>query len=543
MRLLVVGSMLAAALVVGSGDARADGFKCGSTFNCTDIGLAALRTQIDVRCPCATQSSQKTYKKCYKQVIKESSLNKQCKKAATMGAKFSTCGRPGAVVCDKKNKKGTKITCTIQKSADKCKGSACGAFVSCADACPDNTSGGVCAPPPTTTTTTVTPVTTTTTTLPGAACQCANIHTLAFTTTLGTGNCGTVVNNTGSVLVNLACGGLYTGSGSDTVPLPYPVPDMGRTITAVSACDQAGQMLTLGPVADPGGTSITDASHRTCSSVGCLFGAPLPIPNPSSTPTSVCVINSVAQDAAGTYDCSTGAGHINLPLTSALFLTGDAEPGTPGLQPCPTCLNNTCSSGPNSGMPCTPGDSPATSSFPTSHDCPPDPMNAIGSIPIAFDLTTDTQTKTAVDPPASPRSFCAYCRDADAGGALSAQGWGKCQGGANMGLVCRSSADCPSSVCGAPIPCTSDAQCEPSSDAESRESCQQNGSGAFAKAAGRTITETGSPGLGLGDGGTHPMTLVSIFCIPPTFNSTVDAAAGLPGPGSVALEGEAQLLP
>src|SRR5262249_7071817 len=119
MRLLVVGSLLAAALMGGSGEARADGFKCGSTFNCTDLGLAALRTQIDVRCPCATQSSQKEYKSCYKQVIKESSLNKQCKKAATMGAKFSTCGRAGAVACNTTNKSGTKTTCTIKKSADK----------------------------------------------------------------------------------------------------------------------------------------------------------------------------------------------------------------------------------------------------------------------------------------------------------------------------------------------------------------------------------------------------------------------------------------
>src|SRR5262245_47605343 len=227
MRLLVVGSMLAAALMGGSGEARADGFKCGSTFNCTDIGLAALRAQINVRCPCETQSSQKAYKKCYKQVIKNSSLNKQCKKAATMGAKFSTCGRQGAVVCDKKNKKGTKITCTIAKSADKCKGSACGAFVSCADACPANTSGGGCAPPPTrtTTTSTTTPSVTSTTDMHQQGCQCANIHTLEFTTTIGSGNCGTVVNNSGSTVVNLTCGGLYTGSGSDTVPLPYPVPD------------------------------------------------------------------------------------------------------------------------------------------------------------------------------------------------------------------------------------------------------------------------------------------------------------------------------
>jgi len=36
---------------------------------------------------------------------------------------------------------------------------------------------------------------------------------------------------------------------------------------------------------------------------------------------------------------------------------------------------------------------------------------------------------------------------------------------------------------------------------------------------------------------------VSIFCIPPTFNATVDAAADLPGPGAVSLAGTAQLLP
>jgi hypothetical protein len=36
---------------------------------------------------------------------------------------------------------------------------------------------------------------------------------------------------------------------------------------------------------------------------------------------------------------------------------------------------------------------------------------------------------------------------------------------------------------------------------------------------------------------------VSVFCIPPTFDATVDNAGDLPGPGAVALEGEAQVLP
>jgi hypothetical protein len=38
-------------------------------------------------------------------------------------------------------------------------------------------------------------------------------------------------------------------------------------------------------------------------------------------------------------------------------------------------------------------------------------------------------------------------------------------------------------------------------------------------------------------------TIVSIFCIPPTFNPLVDSAADLPGPGMTALQGTTQLLP
>ena len=44
-------------------------------------------------------------------------------------------------------------------------------------------------------------------------------------------------------------------------------------------------------------------------------------------------------------------------------------------------------------------------------------------------------------------------------------------------------------------------------------------------------------------GPAQPGTLVSIFCIPPSFTQTVDAAADLPGPGAVAIPGMAQALP
>ena len=76
-------------------------------------------------------------------------------------------------------------------------------------------------------------------------------------------------------------------------------------------------------------------------------------------------------------------------------------------------------------------------------------------------------------------------------------------------------------------------------------SCGQRTAGAFtANDVSRTIVETGMPAGALTTGGpAQPGTLVSIFCIPPSFTQTVDAAADLPGPGAVAIPGMAQALP
>src|SRR5207244_12525515 len=75
--------------------------------------------------------------------------------------------------------------------------------------------------------------------------------------------------------------------------------------------------------------------------------------------------------------------------------------------------------------------------------------------------------------------------------------------------------------------------------------CRQANPGACGPAGGgaHTITETGAPAGDMTDGLGHASTLVSIFCIQPTFNATVDGAGDLPGPGAVALPGTAQLLP
>ena len=92
------------------------------------------------------------------------------------------------------------------------------------------------------------------------------------------------------------------------------------------------------------------------------------------------------------------------------------------------------------------------------------------------------------------------------------------------------------------VACTADSQCTTAPFTR----CRQRDDGAFDPANGgtaKTITETGTPPGCLTDGAAHPINLVSVFCIPPSFNSTVDGAADLPGPGATSLPGTAQLLP
>ncbi len=293
------------------------------------------------------------------------------------------------------------------------------------------------------------------------------------------------------------------------MPLPAAVPDTGTSDTAITACDPVTGAVSLGAT-----TAAETGSNLTCTAAGCLFGPPLPIPNPSSVATSTCVVNVVAQDASGTGNCSDGSVEsLSLPLSSGIYLTGDAVPAAPGIQPCPIC-NGTCQGGPNNGQPCTPGSSPLGEAYPTSHDCPPDPAAFLGALPIGFNLSTGEQSRTATDLPSQTNVFCGFC--ATAAGVFSNPA----------------------------VPCTSDAQC--TTGAFTR--CRQRSPGAFSTgvtsfATARTITEVGEEaGVCLADGQPADATLVSVFCIPPTFNGLVDGSADLPGPGAVALIGQASLV-
>ena len=324
-------------------------------------------------------------------------------------------------------------------------------------------------------------------------------------------------------MTNLACSGLYTGGGGNSVPLPFAVPDLATSVTAITTC--SGQTATIG-----GTTSTATGSNRTCTSTGCLFGGPLAIPNPGSTPTSVCTINFIGGSPTGSVICNTGATSISLPLQSELFLTGDTatDPGSTiaGIQPCPVCNragSGVCEGGPNNGMACTQGTSTLSgnAAYPTSHDCPPDPMFSIGTIPIAFALSSGTVTwsgTTATNDTGSTvgvqsRDFTGYCRDTDGTGAFQdpfVQCW---QNGAPVGAACSGTF----------------------------ETCEQRSNGAFGPSGGsnKTITAIGSGASLLG--GAVDGHLVSIFSIPPTSDATVNAAGDLPGPGAVALPATATL--
>jgi hypothetical protein len=385
----------------------------------------------------------------------------------------------------------------------------------------------------------------------------------------------------------LECGGLYTGGGANAVPLPLRIPDTSTVRAKVASCNPVtGQIVTAATTRLETGSNLTCSEGKKCSvnnatcvldsncpmsetcESRCFFGAPIPIPNAMSVPTSVCAVNVVATDLAGTGTCDGGS-TVNVSLRSEVYLSGDLFDDIPGIQPCPLCDRfciggtnadfpcngngncnsgncntlTTCLSGPNDGMNCTPGTSDSTAlgdlqnAFPTSHHCPPEPglsiTSAIGGLPIDLEFTTGTQIKRAKDMNAGAggnRVFCGFCRDISNGGSL-------CFEGDNIDVACPEAIP-PAD--GNAVPCTSDADC---ADADSYESCAQRNPGAFSRGTATVFSLTGSPAECLADGQAKTARAVGGFCIPPTFEGTIDAAGDLPGPGAVSLEVEAQLVP
>ena len=472
----------------------------------------------------------------------------------------------------------------------------------------------------------------------GPACTCGTPAParLAFTTSIPSGPpCGSTVSSSGSPLATLACNLLYTGGGNSGVA-PSTIADYGTTITKVSCC--RSKFLTLSAA-----SSTDTGSNGNCSDANCLYGAPLPI----VTGIPVCIINTVAQPAAGYMYCDVGSETLDIPLSSDIHIQFDlfvqttttsqctgsgtdscctgsgtgscrfdnsqctgsgtdscctgsgagsctgcaisqctgsgtdscctgagtgscgfansqctaagtdtcctgagtgscvadhCEGGTnagtcctmnsdctgggfcsAGVQSCPICAGGLCHGGANNGNACTPGQLLTMGpQWPTSQDCPPGGESpSIGSLPIPYLLTTGTVTKTAVDEPmGQARVFCGFCSDPSSASFK------------NPGVPCTSDGECAgfTTGCGGGgnQPCTA---------------CKQRSSGAFGAGAARTITENGAPTGAIATG--DPLkseTLVSVFCIPPTFTA-VDGSGDLPGPGAASIQGQTQLLP
>jgi hypothetical protein len=415
-----------------------------------------------------------------------------------------------------------------------------------------------------------------------------------------TGTC----NQVGGTLLDLDCGGLYFGGGNNSGTAPRRLPDMAEAFLKVTDCNSVTGDLTLGHTTQADLTGVVPIPQRrctqgrTCSTAGtncakdsdcpatqtcddnCLLGPPLPFPDGNVPPTSVCLVNVLAEDASGNAQCAGGAMNLRLPLRSAVFLTGDILSSTAGpvdvagIQPCalcsPQCVGgaddqqpcqdnsdcdgNVCDGTPNcvggidDGDSCTPGSSAITNAYPTSHDCRVDPGTDIttwlGGLPVSlFGLTNESVTVDAVDQPESRRTFCGFCRDS------LVEGSSCFDGDPDDGQT----RNCPDSVaqptclpfsgstagCGNAVPCNDDFDCTPP-----YESCAQRNPGAFAWGQTTRITVNGSTDGGcLADGAPHATDLVSFFCVPPFFDSSADAAADLPGPGAAMIEAESQLLP
>jgi len=287
---------------------------------------------------------------------------------------------------------------------------------------------------PTITTTTTTSSTTTPTTI---ACSDPSISsgTLSFTTAAGTTSCGPAGLTTppsppvsgeldsdtaGSTkIADLGLGCLCFGGGAATVVACGAIPDGAASFLDITGPCTLGASAGTGARpqdnctkgAGPGKHCVNNNSTPTCTGDGdcggsagscgldanCFFGPPLPIPSPPPfSALTTCVLNAVQSDASGSFDPSTGASTVSLPLSSRVYITGNTT------SPCPKCVSGSCdptwktntgTTSPDTGAACTP-----VGSLLTTGQCRPSLPGFQAPLPVDLTpLTTATAEKTAGD--------------------------------------------------------------------------------------------------------------------------------------------------
>ena len=269
----------------------------------------------------------------------------------------------------------------------------------------------------TTTTVTTLPITTTTVTIP-----LPPLGQVVLTINPGTTSCGggqlsppAVAPFSGEVdsilgkIADLGLGCLYVGGPNATALPPVSLADGSTSVLDVTGI--SGLSLTLsgsdgsGPAdctrgAGPArhcinGNTGTDGmgacgSDADCGAqadscaldANCFFGPPIPQGNAANPATSTCIVNAIAEDVTGTADLLSGGSTANAALQARIYLTGN------GTSPCPRCVAGVCTAGPRQGLGCSGG----VGTKGTSLECPPDPLQFIGTLPPTLALSTGTST-------------------------------------------------------------------------------------------------------------------------------------------------------
>src|SRR5262249_3162673 len=187
--------------------------------------------------------------------------------------------------------------------------------------------------------------------------------TIEFVSTTGTGDCGSVHNGSGTVLAPLTCGDLALGSGASGIA-PSPLPDGAVNRFSLNTADPGciRSLLTACPI---GPTSASGPAFD-CTTTGCSFGPPVPVPNGGL---SACSVSTFTAPSTGTVNLVSGATTANVRLGLHLFVTGNAG------QPCPRCSatgapgapgSGTCDRVARPGLGCS-----TTNSQGRAKDCPP----------------------------------------------------------------------------------------------------------------------------------------------------------------------------
>jgi len=280
----------------------------------------------------------------------------------------------------------------------------------------------------------------------------------------------------------------------------------------------------------------TDTICDACGAIGVgtkntdVFGAPLPL---LTQGTAVCVVSRWHDPIKGTVDEATGDTSLTVHLDSEVYLTDQSAI-------CPQCKGGHCDGGRAVGAACTVDatlpvfiSTNRTDQYQLSAQC--QPSAPVATLQINFDPLTSGRSGALNGPtpcPASPGQITPKADDCPGGG---------CAEGNCTGLACVTMADDPTNP-GHQI-------CIDSKGGLSQACCvNKTSQPCFVRDANGDLTRTGkaNPPVPPLPDATYPKAasgvLASTFCIPATGKSTIDSVTGLPGPGTILINGAGQWL-